>query len=96
MGMREKLMDVVCESIATDRCIAYCNYPHCGLVQTVVRNLIDNGVTIPVRCKDCKYWLHMEDGFGDCTNSRFHLDNHADPTMKADDFCSCGERRIDD
>ena len=46
-----------------------------------------------VRCKDCKHWMHMEDGFGDCTNGRFHLDGHADPTMKMDDFCSCGERR---
>lgn len=46
-----------------------------------------------VRCKDCKHWIHMEDGFGDCTNRRFHLDGHADPSMKMDDFCSCGERR---
>ena len=49
-----------------------------------------------VRCKDCKHWLHIEDGFGDCTNGRFHLDNHADPTMEADDFCSCGERKDKD
>lgn len=48
-----------------------------------------------VRCKDCVHWIHMEDGFGDCTNNRFHLDGHADPTMKADDFCSCGKRRTD-
>ena len=46
-----------------------------------------------VRCKGCKHWLHVEEGFGDCTNPRFHLDGHADPTMNADDFCSCGERR---
>lgn len=45
------------------------------------------------RCKDCKHWLHVEDGFGDCTNPRFHLPGHADPTMNADDYCSCGERR---
>jgi ubiquitin len=45
-----------------------------------------------VRCKDCKHWCHMESGMGDCTNGRFHLDGHADPTMEADDFCSCGER----
>ena len=49
----------------------------------------------PVRCKECKHWIHMENGFGDCTNGRFHLDGHADPTMNADDFCSCGERRAD-
>lgn len=44
--MREKLMDIVCESIATDRCVAYCSHPHCGLVHTVVQKLIANGVTI--------------------------------------------------
>ena len=49
-----------------------------------------------VRCKDCKCWIHMEDEFGDCTNRRFHLDGNADPTMKADDFCSCGERKYND
>ena len=47
-----------------------------------------------IRCKECKHWLHMEDGFGDCTNRRFHLDGHADPTMSLDDFCSCGERKV--
>lgn len=46
-----------------------------------------------VCCKECKHWLHMEDGFGDCTNRRFHLDGHADPTMKAEEFCCLGERR---
>ena len=49
-----------------------------------------------VRCKDCKHWNHMEDGIGDCTNLRFHLTGHADPTMGADDFCSCGERKDND
>ena len=49
-----------------------------------------------VRCRDCKWWMHMEEGMGDCTNRRFHLDGHADPSMKADDFCSCAERRDDD
>lgn len=46
-----------------------------------------------VRCAECKYWLFVEDGFGDCTNRRFHLDGCADPSMKMDDFCSIGERR---
>lgn len=49
-----------------------------------------------VRCAECKYWLCVEDGFGDCTNRRFRLDGCADPSMKMDDFCSCGERRSDD
>lgn len=46
-----------------------------------------------VRCKDCAHWVYMQDDFGDCTNRKFHIDGHADPSMKHDDFCSCGERR---
>lgn len=46
-----------------------------------------------IRCKDCKHWIHIENGMGDCTNRRFHLDGHADPTMEMDGFCSCGERK---
>ena len=99
--MREKLIEVLSENFAE-----FCNVDiiagHCKIraitfdADKFAGHLIANGVTIPVRCKDCKHWLYMEDGFGDCTNRRFHLDNHADPTMKADDFCSCGERRTDD
>ena len=48
-----------------------------------------------VRCGECKYWLHMDDGFGDCTNRRFHIPNIAPPSMDKDDFCSYGERRSD-
>ena len=93
MGMREKLIDLAhdyFDSVPWYADIADLN------PEELIDHLIANGVTIPVRCKDCKHWLYMEDGFGDCTNSRFHLENHADPTMKADDFCSCGERRTDD
>ena len=61
---------------------------------------IDDAPTIDavpvVRCGECKYWLHMEDGFGDCTNRRFHIPNIAPPSMDKDDFCSCGERRSND
>ena len=66
----------------------------------ISRRLIENAPTIDavsvVRCAECKYWLCVEDGVGDCTNRRFHLDGCADPSMKMDDFCSCGERRSDD
>jgi hypothetical protein len=83
MGMAE-----ICNNCGSYEVCIYANpnrTKHCSMWQPEV-----------VRCKDCKHWLHTEDGFGDCTNSRFHLDNHADPTMKADDFCSCGERRTDE
>lgn len=46
-----------------------------------------------IRCKECEYWIFTGDGFGDCTHSRFHLDDCADPTMEAEGFCSNAERR---
>lgn len=52
-----------------------------------------NDAVVVVRCADCKHWLHMENGLGDCSNPRFHIEGHADPTMNWNDFCSCGERR---
>lgn len=52
-------------------------------------------VTI-VRCKDCWYWKHVGEGYGDCTHPRFHLEGQPDPTMNMNNFCSCGERKDDD
>jgi hypothetical protein len=48
-----------------------------------------------VRCKDCKHWAHMENETGDCNNKRFYIPKVVMPTMLADDFCSCGERKAE-
>lgn len=54
-----------------------------------VDHLIANGVTVPVRCKDCK---HLGVTYGEYWCDRT-LDSH--PTDK-DNFCSYGERKKDD
>lgn len=89
--MREKLMDIVCESIATDRCVAYCSHPHCGLVHTVVQKLIANGVTIPVRCKDCKKRYKPNK----CPMCILVYGEQHDFTQE-NGYCDRGERRTDD
>lgn len=71
-------------------------FPTCVVCETDIRYYSTIDAVPVVRCAECKYWLCVEDGFGDCTNRRFHLDGCADPSMKMDDFCSCGERRSDD
>lgn len=79
--MREKLIELIRKADKED---------HESLTQDVhyafmADFLISNGVTIPVRCKDCKNW---EDGyFGYCT--KIHT------AMDYDGFCSNGERRTD-
>ena len=50
-----------------------------------------------VRCFRCLHWDGV-DGMQDngyCNHPRFHIDNAEPPIMKADDFCSCGERKED-
>ena len=61
----------------------------------VANHLIANGVTIPVRCNDCKHWEavgglepHME------CNIFYGIHEYGYAT-NADDFCSYGERRND-
>ena len=62
--------------------------------------LIANGVTIPVRCKDCKYAENMMpiangNGYlmGDCV---LRKEDDIIVTAWEDEFCSYGERRTDD
>ena len=56
--------------------------------------LIQNGVVIPVRCKECEYWKKIREGRGLCKHPTFTLeDDTIDPLMEADDFCSYGEKR---
>ena len=89
MGMREKLMNIVCDGLE-DGCAGHCNYPHCYRVNNVVDSLIANGVTIPVRCKDCK---NRDDITGECKHPKAVGWDVLIP--EDDDFCSYGERRTD-
>lgn len=58
--------------------------------QVLIDHLIANGVTIPVRCKDCTYWKNAKvnkKGFLICPASGMEITE--------EDYCSYGERRID-
>lgn len=93
MGMREKLIEL-CEdvilsckaSLCTDCEHNHIDYPNCMGVH-FADHLIANGVTIPVRCKDCKmlFRTHLAKK---CAITRIPVDD--------DDFCSYGERRTDE
>ena len=88
MGMREKLIELI--QSAVNGCATY----WAGLI---AGHLIANGVTIPVRCKDCKYAENMMpidncNGYlmGDCT---LRKEDDIIVTTWGDEFCSFGERR---
>lgn len=56
-----------------------------------------------IRCKDCKYWIPYDWMFSEVWQSKNMADysedeigcNYCDMTMKANDFCSRGERRAE-
>ena len=78
--MREKLTELVLRMDITDN------------VGNIVDFLIANGVTIPVRCKDCihRFYLDMGDEIGVVGGCElFGI------AMHYDCFCSYGERRAD-
>lgn len=90
--MREKLIELLnkVQDYGTKN-----TYEECSITvesknnKTVADFLITNGVTIPVRCEDCKHWV-CDDDVGYCDNPD-GLDNYAKPN----DFCSYGERNTD-
>lgn len=82
MGMREKLIEVL-EGLFVDYGASAIFFTK-GEAEVIADHLIANVVTIPVLCKDCKYWCAY---FDSCDKT--------DNTMHEDDFCSYGERRTD-
>lgn len=89
--MKERLTEVLGRYISSPPCDT-CKTPigHCSTcgVDRLVDYLLDNGVTIPVLCKDCKKWLKVEPSGTGCRVC-------ADSTriMLPYDFCSRGVRR---
>lgn len=80
MTDREKLIDIIVRtpSVAVSSRTA---------AEHIADHLIANGVTIPTRCKDCKYKFavngHNKEG---CPLDSTGL-------MHDDDFCSCGDEK---
>ena len=92
MGMREKLIELICVPIKVmpdkedmSPTIRF-KMPY---AEEVADFLIANGVTIPVRCKDCQHHEHY-DALLYCGHIRGLAGSVA-----PDDFCSYGERRTD-
>ena len=91
MGMREKLIELLDDALLSVNWDSH-DYPDTDSAADI---LIANGVTIPVRCKDCKYWKpgdskggnSIEDlqVIGGCKWTNF--------CRRERDFCSFGERK---
>lgn len=77
MTDRERLLEILNVPI----------YPHENVdpLEAVADYLIDNGVKIPVLCKDCKHWAKSGQGCGYC--------KAWEQGRVQDHYCSCGEKR---
>jgi hypothetical protein len=97
MANEKRLIDVNALELELERTKRISKAHNMSFTVNHVVSCIKNAPTVDavkvVRCKDCKHWRHIEDGLGDCSHPRFHLDGHPDPTMEMNGFCSCGERR---
>ena len=88
MGMREKLIELLINSPGLEVLF--------GSEEEFAKNadwLIANGVTIPVRCKECKHLVLTADGAhnpNDCVCDYWMADG-----LNDFDFCYYGERRTD-
>ena len=80
MNTREKLIELVSNILAKyDRgCLPF-------VMEEIADLLIANGVTIPVRCKECEYNLH-----GGCS---VEWDIRQDSENWFEQFCSEGKRK---
>ena len=78
--MREKLIEFICSVKYGNGSLVGKNFQK-GFIEKIADHLIANGVTIPVRCKDCKYRYTAKSGLIMCTQ-------HITMTPKNDDFCS--------
>ena len=68
----------------------------CTFESWIADHLIANGVTIPVRCKDCKHCriCYPEKQVGKEATQGWYCKEHKS-YRRPDDFCSYGERRAD-
>lgn len=65
-------------------------YRHIALTaEMMAQALKENGVEIPVRCKDCKYAKFI------ARCSKYMCGKYEGSLMFSNDFCSYGERRAD-
>ena len=87
MGMRENLINLIRKADKEDHESRTQDEHYCFMVD----KLMESGVTIPVRCKECVFCIFNS------SNETFKCKsmNGMYRTVSPDDFCSYGERRTD-
>ena len=91
--MKKKLIELISSTEYGNGSLVGKNFQK-GFIEKIADHLIANGVTIPVRCKECKYYDEKDE---DCNHPGLWAEYASDfgLGMYPDDFCSIGERRND-
>ena len=82
-NIREKLAEIICDNPFLCVPGGFLFY------EKAADNLIANGVTVPVRCKECKFWredILIDDDDTKCCSIGMYM-------TKGNNFCSFGKRR---
>lgn len=61
MTDKDRLIELICESIQTDECIAHCNHPYCQQCDIIADHLIANGVTVGKDTNVPTEWISVEE-----------------------------------
>ena len=103
--VKEKRLIDANELLAKHTCDVYGAYDQSHMVQAVFVPYIKGAPTVDavevVRCAECKYSFQTEDGMVRCSfhSERNDFDDRGSSYnvwMEPTDFCSYGERRIDE
>jgi hypothetical protein len=91
MTDREKLIELIAECKDKYPCRGEQDYRE--FKEYLADFLLSKGVTIPVRCGECRHWdlFSINSQMGFCIKPLGTYDD--DIETHATDFCSCGERK---
>lgn len=97
MNYRDRLVELLC-NLPEQECITLGGRKIGKVYQTVgtiADHLIENGVAVPVRCRECKEFISKDNLDKEEYPNPLDCDGLCDNTDKytyADDYCSYGER----
>lgn len=91
MNLKEKLAELLEE--ARDKALEYCGSLNEGFGAWYAKYLIDHGVVIPVRCKECKHYKSYGPGLDGLASWGKCLLIDMDVDMPSNGYCCFGERK---
>ena len=85
IDMTDKLVDLICESMQEDDCIAHCNHPPCHKCKMIAERLIANGViALPCKAGDIVWFNTYKNNATECIGIQPHKIDRIDISFVCD------------